>query len=116
MRALALFLAISAPSYAQAPPAPPPVRVSAGVLAGRILTRVMPKYPEEAKKQRINGTVVMHVIIGTDGRVKEAHVISGPELLRASYLDAVKQWTYKPYLVNGEPTAVETQISLVMCF
>jgi protein TonB len=116
MRAFTASLAITALSVAQAPPGPPPLRISAGVLAGNILTKVVPKFPEEAKRQQINGAVVMHVIVGTDGRVKEAHIISGPELLRASYLDAVKQWTYRPYLVNGEPVAVETQITIVLSF
>jgi hypothetical protein len=56
--------------------------------------------------------VTFRATIGTDGLIKDLQVISGPELLRASYLDAVRQWTYRPYLLNGVPVIVETIISL----
>ena len=89
-----------------------PRRISGGVMAGNILTKVTPVYPQEAKDGHISGSVVLHAIIGKDGTVEQLTAISGPNELRASALDAVKQWVYKPYLLNGEPTEVETTITV----
>ncbi len=81
-------------------------------MAGHVLTKVQPKYPQEAKEEGIQGTVLLNAVIGKDGSVKELTVASGPKELQASSLDAVRQWTYKPYLVNGDPTDVKTTISV----
>lgn len=89
-----------------------PVRVSGGVIAGNILTKVMPVYPEEARAQHIGGTVVLHVIIGKDGKVISAEPVSGPDVLRGPYAEAVKQWTYKPFLLNGNPVEVDTTVAI----
>ena len=103
---------------AQMPSTLPPgrVRISAGVMATQLIKRVWPVRPTVAKEQRVSGAVVMHVVIGRDGRVQEISVISGPQMLRESYVDAVRQWEYKPYLLNGEPVEVETQITEIMDF
>jgi TonB family protein len=82
-------------------------------MAANVLTKVAPKYPEEAKKERIQGTVLLNAVIGKDGAVEELTVASGPKELQQSSLDAVRQWTYKPYLVNGNPTEVKTTISVI---
>jgi protein TonB len=89
-----------------------PARISGGVMAGQNLTKVAPVYPAEARAAHVSGAVVLHAIIGKDGTVENLTVISGPEMLRASALDAVRQWTYKPYLLNGEPTEVDTTITV----
>jgi len=89
-----------------------PMRVSSGVMAGQLETKVAPIYPPEAKAAKVAGAVVMHAIIGKTGLVEELTVLSGPEVLRTSALDAVRQWTYKPYLLNGNPVAVETLITV----
>jgi TonB family protein len=89
-----------------------PVRISNGVMAGQIVSRVNPVYPQEAKEKGIQGAVVLHAIIGTDGTVQELTVISGPPELQASAIEAVKQWVYKPYLLNGDPKEVETTITV----
>jgi TonB family protein len=89
-----------------------PIKVAGGVLAGQIVSKVNPVYPQEAREQGIEGAVVLHAIIGRDGTVQELTVASGPEQLQASALEAVKQWVYKPYLLNGEPTEVETTITV----
>jgi TonB family protein len=81
-------------------------------MAGQIVTRVNPVYPQEAKEKGIQGAVVLHAIIGTDGTVQELTVISGPPELQASAIEAVKQWVYKPYLLNGDPKEVETTITV----
>ncbi len=105
--AFILVLAITAVCAAQEL-----LRVSGGVMAGHILTKVMPVFPEAAWRQHINGTVVLHAVIGADGRIVQLVVISGPVALRQAWLDAVSQWTYKPYLLNGVATAVETTITM----
>jgi TonB family protein len=89
------------------------VQVPAHVMASRIVKQVQPKYPEEAKKKKIQGTVVLNVKIGKDGTVENLKVVSGPKALQRSSLDAVRQWTYKPFLLNGNPVEVETTISVV---
>jgi TonB family protein len=90
-----------------------PTRVPAHVMASRLVKQVQPKYPEAAKKAKIQGAVVLNVLIGKDGTVKNLKVASGPKVLRQSATDAVRQWTYKPLLVNGNPVEVETTISVV---
>ena len=89
------------------------VQVPAHVMAARIVKQVQPKYPVEAKKEKIQGTVVLNVEIGKDGTVENLTAASGPKVLRQSALDAVRQWTYEPFLVEGNPVEVETTISVV---
>lgn len=92
---------------------PKKVVVAPGVMAGNLLNKVQPKYPEDAKKAHVQGTVVLNALIGKDGAIKKLHVASGPAMLRQSAYDAVKQWTYKPYLLNGNPIEVETKINVI---
>jgi len=87
-------------------------RVAAGVMAGQLLSHVNPVYPAEAKEKRIQGAVVLKAVISKEGTVENLQVVSGPEELASSAIDAVRQWTYKPYLLNGEPTEVETTITV----
>lgn len=89
-----------------------PVRIAGGVAAGQIISKVNPVYPAEAKEQGIQGAVVLHAIIDRDGTIKELAIVSGPEQLQASAIEAVRQWVYKPYLLNGEPVEVETTITV----
>ena len=89
-----------------------PARVSGGVMAGQVLSKVNPTYPVDAKQEGISGTVVLHAIIGKEGAVENLQVVSGPEKLRTSALDAVRQWTYKPYVLNGQPVEVDTTITV----
>jgi TonB family protein len=92
--------------------APGRVSVAPGVMKGNILTQVTPVYPPDAKKKRVQGKIVLHALIGKDGLVKDLTVVSGPEVLRQSSIDAVKQWTYKPFLLNGDPVEVDTHIDV----
>lgn len=94
------------------PAAPGNVRIAAGVMAGQVTNRINPVYPPEAKAAGIEGAVVLHAIITRDGTVDSLSIISGPPELRQSAIEAVQQWTYKPYLLNGEPTPVETTITV----
>ncbi len=88
------------------------VRVSSGVAQGLLIRQVSPRYPELARQARIQGTVTLAAVIGKDGMVQNLRVISGHPLLTNAAMDAVKQWLYKPYLLNGEPVEVDTQINV----
>jgi TonB family protein len=92
---------------------PKQLSVSTDVMAGNLLNKVLPVYPAEAKKAKIQGTVVLSAVIGKDGNVENLRVISGPNQLQRSALDAVRQWTYKPYLLNGDPIEVKTTVNVV---
>ena len=88
------------------------VRVSQGVSQGLLTHKVEPQYPALARQAHIQGTVVLHALIGKDGSVKGLQVVSGHPLLTASALNAVKQWRYKPYMLNGEPVELDTTITV----
>jgi TonB family protein len=88
------------------------VKVPPATIAGNAIYQKKPVYPVEAKANHIEGAVVMNAIISKEGVVENLQVLSGPEELRASALDAVKEWKYRPYLLNGEPTEVETTITV----
>lgn len=89
-----------------------PMRIGAGVMAGQMLTHPHPAYPEAAKVAGVDGAVVLKAVISKEGHVEQLQVVSGPEMLRVSAIDAVRQWTYNPYLLNGEPRDVETTITV----
>ncbi len=91
---------------------PQKVRVSQGVSEGLLLHKVTPNYPALAKQARIQGSVVLQATIGKDGSIQNLRVLSGHPMLTQSALDAVKQWKYKPYLLNGEAVEVETTVQV----
>lgn len=91
---------------------PQRVRVSQGVSSALLLKKVNPEYPPEARRGRIQGTVLLHVIIGKDGDIATMELVSGHNMLAPAAMDAVKQWRYKPYLLNGNPVEVDTQIQV----
>src|ERR1700722_7094605 len=91
---------------------PQRVRVSAGVTSGLLIRKVQPNYPPLARQARISGTVVLRAVISKDGSIENLQLISGHPMLVQSALDAVKQWRYKPYLLNGEPVEVDTEIQV----
>ena len=90
-----------------------PTKVHVKSDALKLLTKTVPVYPVQAKKDRIQGTVTLNAIIGKDGSVENLKAISGPSALQGSALDAVKDWKYQPFLLNGNPVAVETQIKVM---
>jgi len=87
--------------------------VSAVVAMRNLVSKVAPVYPAEAKAAGIEGTVRLDAVIGKDGAVKDLQVISGPAMLQQPSMDAVKQWVYRPYLLNREPVEVKTQIQVI---
>jgi TonB family protein len=90
-----------------------PVKLSEGVLAAQLIARIEPQYPPLARQTRVEGTVRLHAIISRDGNITSLEVISGHPLLVKAALDAVRQWRYRPTMLNGEPTEVETFITVV---
>jgi protein TonB len=91
---------------------PQRVRVSQGVSQGLLIKKVQPPYPPLARSARIQGTVILQAEISKDGTIQNLRLISGHPMLAPSAIDAVKQWRYKPYFLNGEPVEVETQITV----
>src|SRR6202167_4247654 len=89
---------------------PQRVRVSAGVTSGLLVRKVNPVYPPLARQARISGTVVLRAVIGKDGSIQNLSLVSGHPMLAPAAIDAVKQWKYKPYLLNGEPVEVDTEV------
>ena len=89
-----------------------PIRVGSNVEEANILTKVAPVYPPLAKAARVQGTVQFQATIGTDGRVTNLQLLSGPPLLVQAAMQAVQQWTYKPTLLNGNPAEVITTIDI----
>ena len=95
-----------------AAPTAPDVRISQGLTEGKLVRRVNPVYPSQALQRRIDGQVVIKAQIGKDGRVHNPKAIRGNALLIAAAMDAVRQWTYEPYKLNGEPVDMDTQITI----
>lgn len=91
---------------------PQRVRVSQGVSEGMLVTKVTPPYPPMAKMARVQGSVILQAVISKNGSIENLRVVSGHPMLVQAALDAVKQWRYRPYLLNGEPVEVETQITV----
>jgi len=98
--------------------APPkgPTRVSSGVISGLKIGGANPTYPPIARAAHVSGAVVLQALISKEGTIKNLRVISGPEMLRTAATEAVQGWRYKPYLLNGEPTEVDTQITVNFSF
>ncbi|HXF12006.1 MAG TPA: energy transducer TonB [Terriglobales bacterium] len=88
------------------------VRVSQGVMQGMVISKVQPVYPADAKAARIQGSVVIAAIIGKDGNIQSERLMSGHPLLAPAAMDAVRQWKYRPYLLNGQAMEVDTQVTV----
>jgi TonB family protein len=105
------------PKCVMAPEEPAPktatpqrVRVSSGVSQGLLIKKVTPAYPDQARWARIQGQVFLQAEIDKNGDIQNLKLISGHAMLVPAAIEAVKQWKYKPYLFQGQPVAVETQI------
>src|SRR5256714_3741964 len=91
---------------------PQRVRVSQGVTQGLLIRKIQPNYPPLARQARIQGSVLLQAVISKEGAIENLRLISGHPMLAPAALEAVKQWRYKPYILNGEPVEVETQITV----
>jgi protein TonB len=87
-----------------------PLLISSAVANSMLVQKTAPAYPPMAKAALVSGTVELRATISKDGRVQDLHVVNGPAMLRQAAVDAVRNWRYKPYLLNDEPTEVETTI------
>ena len=101
------------PPIKKAPPPPPKrIRVGGAVQKANLIRQVRPVYPPLARQARIQGTVKLTAIIAKNGTIEKLEVVSGHPLLIPSALQAVKQWRYKPTLLNGQPVEVVTQVDV----
>jgi periplasmic protein TonB len=87
--------------------------ISAGVAEGMATHKTPPIYPKIAKDSHVSGTVVLAATINRSGLIEGIKVVSGPQMLRGSAVEAVKTWRYRPYLLNNQPVAVQTTINVV---
>ena len=99
------------------PPPPPPVPSerqfrTSQMLEGNLIRRVEPTYPPLARTARIQGQVLLSAVIGKGGAIENLRVLSGHPMLVTAAVDAVRQWRYRPYILNGDSIAVETQITV----
>jgi TonB family protein len=88
------------------------VRVAQGVSEGMLIRQIAPVYPPMARRNHVEGTVVLHPLIGKDGRIANLTPVSGPKELIPAAVGAVEQWIYKPYLLMGQPVEVDTQTTV----
>jgi protein TonB len=90
-----------------------PYTISKGVAEGMLIQRILPHYPPIAIASHTQGTVVLQAVITKGGTIQNLRVLSGSPMLQQAALDAVSQWRYRPYLLNGQPVDVETTINVV---
>lgn len=86
--------------------------VSSGVMKGMLIDQAIPKYPAVAQAIRASGTVILQATISRSGTIENLRVVEGLPMLRQAALDAVKQWRYRPYMLNGQPVEVETTVDV----
>jgi periplasmic protein TonB len=79
---------------------------------GDLIHKILPTYPPLARSARIQGTVVLQAMISKLGTIENLRFLSGHPMLAPAAIEAVRQWRYRPYILNNEPVAVETQITV----
>ena len=111
------FTALPPCAFTALPPCafklPGKITISARIAAGMLKTKIDPIYPAKALENHVSGTVVLDATISTKGGVEVLRVICGPASLQQAALDAVRKWTFRPYLLNNRPVEVETTINVV---
>lgn len=96
------------------PPPPPAVRrpPMSRMMEGNLILRIQPDYPSLARQVRVQGQVVLRAIISREGTIENLQVLSGHPMLVRAAVDAVRRWRYRPYVLNGEPVEVETEVTV----
>jgi protein TonB len=89
-----------------------PIEVASGVLSPTLVKKTVPEYPPIARNMHVSGVVTVAITVTPQGTVSEAHAISGPILLRQAAVDAVRNWRFRPYLVNNHASAVNTDVNV----
>lgn len=87
-----------------------PIHVSQNIMYAFVVQRVAPHYPDAARREKIQGSVALKVLIGVDGAVKHLEPITGPEQLRGPAMDTVRQWKYRPFILDDKAVDVETVV------
>jgi protein TonB len=82
------------------------------MMEGNLIHRVQPDYPSLARQARIQGVVVLRAVISREGRIENLQVLSGHPMLVPAAMEAVRQWRYRPYVLNDQPVEVETQVTV----
>jgi TonB family protein len=104
------------PTKDNPPPAPGaatgPMPIASGMASGLLIRKVSPVYPVDARRKGIEGVVILRAVIDKDGRISQLSVVSGPKELAGPATGAVQQWRYRPYMLNGEPVQVQTEIQV----
>jgi periplasmic protein TonB len=95
------------------PVVPQRIRMSQGVTSGLLLNKLEPQYPPIARVARIQGNVVLKAIIDKEGTIQDLQLVSGHPMLVPAAIEAVRQWRYRPYLLNGQPVEVETTVTVI---
>ena len=90
----------------------PSAQVPPEIMQKLLVHRVEPVYPAEARKQRLQGVIVLNVVVGTDGAVMRMRPLNGPDILAQAAMDALRWWKFEPYRLNGEPAVVETTLAV----
>ncbi len=93
--------------------APKKVNISAGVAVGMLIQKISPSIRPSPRRPACQGTVVLQATISKQGTIENLQVVSGPAMLQQAALDAVRQWRYRPYLLNNEPVEVDTTVNVI---
>ncbi len=104
---------VSGPARLPAAPVVSTLRISQGVSQGLLIKKVQPVYPQNAKAMRLEGPVDMEAVIDKEGKITNLKVLKGQPILARAAVDAVRQWRYKPYYLDGQPVEIQTQITVV---
>jgi TonB family protein len=99
-------------AVADSKPTKPPLPVPPDVMEGRLAHQVTPEYPESSRQAGEQGTVLLDIVVNPEGAVTQVKPVSGPDTLSRAAIDAVRWWRYQPYLVNGQPTTVESTVTV----
>jgi len=103
-----------APQLSEIEPAPSkPITVTSDIQSAKLLRKVIPIYPKFAIIARVSGTVHLVGTIGKDGMIEQVQVVSGPSLLVQAAVDAVRQWVYRPTMLNNKPVEVIAPIDVI---
>jgi protein TonB len=94
------------------PTNPKRIRVGGQVMSGKLVSKVEPTYPKQAKKAHVQGTVRLEVVIGKNGEIQDIRLVSGDPVLAKAAVEAVSEWRYQPVLLNGEAVEVVTEIDI----
>jgi protein TonB len=103
----------SEPAVRLAPKPSGPAHISSGVAQGLLIQKILPVYPPIARAARVEGTVILAAVISKNGVIENLRVVSGPPMLQEAAMAAVEQWRYRPYMLNGDPVAVETTVNVI---